>query len=71
MKQIAIPLWRFKGIYSHLRRIAQYAKATPGDNRTGDALRLARKDLQYLQRNFGQHLPQPKKQTQPIRRKTT
>lgn len=52
---MGIPDYFLAGLYAHYRRIVEYSRHDPGDFRTADAMRLARKELRRLERylNYG------------------
>lgn len=47
-----IPQYRLREWHRHLKRIAENATCDPGDTRTANALRLARKDLCEMERHI-------------------
>lgn len=47
-----IPQYRLREWHRHLKRITENATCDPGDTRTANALRLARKDLREMERHI-------------------
>lgn len=48
-----IPRYKVENLIRHLERIVANCHAEPCDTRTANALRLARKDLDYLRKYSG------------------